>query len=122
MDYFTEKEKQCPCCGLNLVDRNHDFLRALNTSRDLYGRVMEATSMTRCEQHNAEIGGAPRSAHLEGRAVDIRCTDPEDRINMVKCMIAAGFRRIECSGVHVHADMKKGARDVLLIKTERGLV
>jgi uncharacterized protein YcbK (DUF882 family) len=122
MDFFTEEEKRCPCCGLNLVDRNNDFLRALNSARDLYGRPMEATSMTRCPEHNAAVGGARGSAHMDGRAADIRCSDPEDRVNMVKCFLAAGFRRIEISGVHIHVDMKKGARDVLLLKTERGLV
>lgn len=118
MDHFTEEEKTCNCgCGLNLVDRNPEFLRALNTARDLYGAPMNATSMTRCEKHNREIGGAPHSAHLDGRAADIRCSNNEDRINMVKCLIAAGFRRIELSPVHIHVDMKQGARDMLMLKS-----
>ena len=123
MDYFDAAEKACKCgCGLNLVDRNNDFLRALNTARDLYGAPMEATSMTRCEPHNTEIGGAPRSAHMDGRAADIRCSNMEDRMNMVKCFIAAGFRRIEISPVHIHVDMKKGARGAFMIKTGMGIV
>jgi hypothetical protein len=122
MDHFSPEEKSCPCCGLNLVDRNQDFLQALNTARELFGKPMDATSMTRCAKHNRAIGGVPNSAHCDGRAADIACNDPGERIWMVKAFIAAGFDRIEVSPVHIHVDKKLGAAPVFLIKTESGLV
>lgn len=121
-DHFSLAEKSCPCCGLNLVDENQDFLKALNSARELYGREMNATSMTRCEKHNKEVGGSPKSAHLDGRAADIACISMKDRMDMVRAFIVAGFHRIEISPVHIHVDMKIGARDALMLKTERGIV
>ena len=116
-DHFTLEEKTCPCgCGLNLVDLNRDFLIALNTSRDLYGAAMNATSMTRCPKHNAEIGGQPNSVHLQGRAADISCIDGRERKKMLFAFISAGFKRFELSPVHIHADMGVGNPDVVLLK------
>lgn len=121
-DYFSLKEKSCHCgCGLNLVDQNQDFLLALNTARALYGKPMIAESMTRCVRHNLEVGGTPGSAHQMGRAIDIKCTNPRDRFEMIMALISAGFRRFEIKPTDVHADMKQGAPNVLIIKTEGGL-
>lgn len=124
VDYFSLGEKSCPCCGLNMVDENPDFLRALNSARSIYGSEMNATSMTRCPKHNRRVGGVGGSAHVDGRAADIACSDPAERLKMVMAFLAAGFRRIEISPVHVHVDMKQGenVRNVLLLKTERGIV
>ncbi len=121
-EHFTIEEKSCPCCGLNLVDQNPDFLRALNSARDLYGSPMNAISMTRCSKHNAEIGGAPNSAHLAGRAADIACDNMEVRMDMTRAFIACGFHRIEYSPIHIHVDMKRGAKDALMLRMEKGIV
>jgi hypothetical protein len=124
-DWFTAEEKTCHCgCGSNLVDQNLDFLQALNSAREIYGKPMHATSMTRCARYHRAIGGAPKSGHLEGRAADIACRDPRERLPMVMALLAAGFRRIEISAVHVHADKKRSEPnpECLLLKTERGLV
>lgn len=121
-DHFTVEEKACPCCGLNFVDRNQDFLQALNTARELYGKPMVATSMTRCTKHNVEIGGTSGSAHLEGRAADISCHNMTERMGMIQAFISAGFHRIEVSPVHFHVDMGRGKPDAFMIKTEEGIV
>jgi uncharacterized protein YcbK (DUF882 family) len=123
IDHFTLEEKTCHCgCGLNLVDQNPDFLAALNTAREIYGKEMNAESMTRCVRHNLEIGGAPHSAHLEGRAVDIRCPNKTERMEMVMALLTAGFRRFELKETDVHADMKRDAIVMLAIKTDKGIV
>ena len=105
MDYFTEEEKQCPCCGLNLVDRNPKFLQMLNTARDLYGKPMNATSMTRCSSHNRAVWGAPHSEHLLGVAADIACAESDEREAMIHAFYMAGFRRFEISAAHIHVDL-----------------
>lgn len=125
MDYFTQEEKTCRCgCGLNLVDKveNTDFKLALNSARELYGKPIIATCMTRCEKHNREVGGVDGSAHKDGRAIDIACNDYHEREKLVESLMKAGFRRFELSPVHVHADMKRGASPVILIKTDHGIV
>jgi len=123
-DYFTLEEKTCHCgCGLNLVDapENADFLAACNEAREIYGGPIDASSMTRCEKYNDAIGGTKLSAHKDGRALDTPCTNPTDRMMLVQAFMKAGFKRIEVSAVHVHADMKRDAPPVLLVKTERGI-
>ncbi len=121
-DYFSLGERKCPCCGLDKTEDNPDFLKALNSARELYGKTMNATSMTRCAKHNAEIGGAPQSVHLVGRAADIACTNMGERMAMIRAFVACGFHRIEVSPVHIHVDMKEGARDAFMIKTSKGIV
>jgi len=124
-DYFTQSEKTCQCgCGLNLVDKadNMDFLRALNTARELYGKEMNAISMTRCPAHNKEIGGAPLSAHLDGRGADIQCFGTQERLRMVWALAKAGFRRFELKRGNVHCDMKRNAPDMLTFLTDEGMV
>lgn len=120
-NYFSVEEQSCHCgCGLNEVADNPDFLSALNTARTIYGKPMRVTCMTRCPAHNAAVGGAPDSTHMQGRAVDIACTDPGDRADLHDALWKAGFRRFELSGIHVHADMRVGARPVLLLKLSKG--
>ena len=120
--HFFIEEKECPCCGLNLVDMNPDFLSALNSAREMYGASMNATSMTRCLAHNKSIGGAEHSAHLDGRAADISCRDMATRKKMVFAFIMAGFTRIELSPVHIHVDMKAGANDMIALYIEGKIV
>jgi uncharacterized protein YcbK (DUF882 family) len=123
MNHFASEEQTCGCgCGLNLIERNPDFLRALNSARELYGDEMNATSMTRCPEHNAAVGGAPHSAHLDGRAADISCTGLKNRMDMIRAFIACGFHRIEVSPVHIHVDMKKGAHDAFMLKIGETIV
>lgn len=125
MDYFTQSEKTCQCgCGLNLIDKadNMDFLRALNTARALYGKEMNAISMTRCPAHNQEIRGAKHSAHMDGRAADINCHGTEERAKMVHALEQTGFRRFELKRTNIHCDMKKGAPDMLTYLTDEGMI
>ena len=121
-DYFTNQEKECVCCGLNKVDDNPDFLDALNHARELYGKPMNAESMTRCEKHNKEIGGAPKSAHLDGRAIDIQCDNMVERAEMLWALYEAGFRRFEIKEHDLHADLKLNAPQIVAIKTNHGIV
>lgn len=123
MNYFSEKEQSCPCCGLNKVNEHPSFLAALNTVREIVGQSLIATSMTRCAKHNKEIGGVIKSAHLKGLAADISCTTMKLRGKIVKAAYAAGFDRIEVSSVHVHLDMDDTKeRDVLMLKIGKKII
>jgi hypothetical protein len=73
MNYFSIKERSCRCgCGLDLTP---DFLILLNKIREEYGKPINLTCGARCPKHNAKVGGAKKSSHLEGRAVDIVRTE-----------------------------------------------
>lgn len=49
----------------------------LQPLRDKVGHAIIINSGFRCPAVNARVGGADKSAHLYGRAADIRCTQPE---------------------------------------------
>lgn len=67
---FQELEFVCPCCGKYI--HNTILLYALEKLRILLGGLpMYILSGTRCESHNAAIGGAKHSKHLTGEAADI---------------------------------------------------
>lgn len=64
----------------------------------------------RSVEQNAAAGGAPKSAHLSGEAVDLKCTDPFVRFQMIEALRAAGFVRIEVSkDGHIHVDIGTAA-------------
>jgi uncharacterized protein YcbK (DUF882 family) len=66
---FSKWELDCPCCGLFVI--NDEFLDHLQALRDFIGVPIFPTSGTRCETHNARIGGSPNSRHMSGQAVDM---------------------------------------------------
>ena len=46
----------------------------LNEIRAYYGKPISTTSVFRCAAHNAKIGGAKNSAHVQGIAADLKRT------------------------------------------------
>jgi len=75
MDYefFTHEELECKC-GCKKAFMDAEFMKNLVAlRRDLaFGFVI--TSGYRCPAHNRAVGGHPKSAHMQGRAVDIQAT------------------------------------------------
>ncbi|MBF0421910.1 MAG: hypothetical protein HQL73_02840 [Magnetococcales bacterium] len=74
-EYFSRAELACPCCGK--CDMDPGFIVALDAVRKAYGKPMVITSGYRCFSHNASVGGVKGSAHLVGKAVDVRTTAEE---------------------------------------------
>lgn len=67
---FTRDEFACHCgCGFDEVDPR--LVAALQEVRDIAGRAVHINSGCRCQEHNASIGGSPKSQHLLGKAADI---------------------------------------------------
>lgn len=48
------------------------FLEKLDKLRELFGNPIVITSSYRSPEYNENIGGSPKSQHLQGNAVDIR--------------------------------------------------
>lgn len=68
---FTEKEFACKCCGKNITSQKViDMCQAI---RDAIGYPIRVSSGTRCEKHNAEVGGEKNSNHVKGLAADLVC-------------------------------------------------
>lgn len=78
-------------------------LMKLDRARELAGVPFVINSGFRTEAHNRRMGGAPRSAHLRGYAVDIR-TSPATQERVINALRQAGFHRIGVYKTFVHAD------------------
>ncbi len=83
---------------------NEAALDLLEAARIRMNRPFFINSAYRDEHHNAMIGGAPRSYHLEGRAFDISLRN-QDKEKLIKILTQVGFTGL---GVNyqsfVHAD------------------
>lgn len=85
------KALKCRCCGLDKTDPR---LRAkLIGLQSLRSQPLAVTSGTRCAKHNARVGGAPCSLHLQGKAVDVAVKAGAQGL-LCRQARAAGFRVI----------------------------
>jgi len=101
MNYFTDEEFKCPCCGQNWVDK--EFKESLNIARGISQTPYKINSGCRCKEHNKAVGGTSTSSHLEGIAVDIKCNSAT-RLKILKGLITAGFKRIGIAKTFIHVD------------------
>ena len=74
---FSLAEARCKCGACEIpegVRRNAEILAEhLEVVRLELGKPLRIRSWYRCPKHNANVGGAPKSIHLAGAAVDINC-------------------------------------------------
>lgn len=69
---FKSTEFDCHgsgCCTSTKVDEN--LVKYLQKIRDHFGKSVNINSGYRCSKHNANVGGASKSNHMEGMAADI---------------------------------------------------
>lgn len=100
---FNEDEFRCPCCGLVAMDTH--LIEGLQYIRDHYRRPMKVTSGYRCEKHNKDVGGKDDSSHLIGEAADIEVGSSNQRFNLIKEAIYAGFTRLGVGDGFLHLDI-----------------
>ena len=68
-EHFRLREFECSCC--HCVRLYPQLVRRLEAVREQWGKPMIISSGYRCPPHNARVGGAARSLHMEGRAADV---------------------------------------------------
>lgn len=100
--HFSVDEMACKCCGV--ADMQREFMQALQTLRDEFGKPMIVTSGYRCKKWNDKVGGSKDSYHMKGRAVDIHLVGSVDRAQMVKLAFKHGFRGIGIDKSFIHLD------------------
>jgi hypothetical protein len=70
---FVSTEFDCHgngCCSSTKVDSKLiDYLQKI---RNHFGKAVSINSGYRCQKHNASVGGASKSNHMDGEAADIR--------------------------------------------------
>jgi uncharacterized protein YcbK (DUF882 family) len=80
----------------------------LDALRELVKRPFTINSGYRSLEHNKKIGGAPKSAHIEGLAVDIstrKWSDAEKR-DLVLYARQLGFNGVGIAPTFIHLDFK----------------
>lgn len=122
--FFGEHEFRCKCgkCKKGMADMNDVLLAMLDKLREKVEEPLIVSSAMRCEAHNAGLENSSLdSSHLDGLAVDIRCTSNDLRFKIVKYAFEVGFRRIEVGPTWVHLDIdSKKPQDVLWLDKKRG--
>lgn len=95
---FSPDEIRCKGTGELKIN-----IRALNNLQKLryhWNKPIQILSGYRSESHNAAVGGAPNSYHLQGRAFDIPILDE----NFILLAQSCGFRGIGRYATFTHID------------------
>ena len=101
MSFFASHELNCPCCNDSYM--NDEFMDKLNALRSHCNFPFYLTSAFRCNEHNKAIGGAEKSSHLLGRAVDISCKN-SDMMTILENARRFGFNGIGIGSGFCHLD------------------
>ena len=88
-EHFSWYEAVCRHCGQLPPDLEPNVIATAEMAeriRALLGdRPMRISSWYRCPEHNAEVGGAKNSMHLQGKAIDFVVKDMVPHAVQVKC-------------------------------------
>ena len=102
MNFFSDEELACPCCGELIFDAR--FRQDLNAARTYAQIPFNINSGYRCQKHNAEIGGSETSSHPKGCAADIEATNSRQRFRVIFGLLMAGLTRIGIRKTFIHVD------------------
>jgi uncharacterized protein YcbK (DUF882 family) len=100
VNYFTNEELACSCCGRN--DFDSDFLRLLNHLRQECDFPFVVSSAYRCPRHPIEAAKKKLGAHTTGKAVDILVYG-ERAQRLLQAALNVGIERI---GISQKGDIK----------------
>lgn len=103
-DNFKWSEFECHC-GCGCADMTSETLRALQAARGIYGNPIHVSSGFRCVPYDLSRGG--KGNHPTGQAVDVLCSDMQDRYDLIYAAMRAGFRRVEVAPNYLHFDVVK---------------
>ena len=108
--YFSRNEFKCTCgryCDGFPAEPNRLLIEQAMIVREHFGAPVHVSSGVRCEQHNANVGGAEGSRHKNGKAMDFRVEGHNAKtvLNFVKTIPEIRYcYAIDGSYVHMDAD------------------
>jgi len=107
--HFDRKEFACPHCGVCKIEMS--LVNALEELRTQGPEPIIIHDGYRCPEHNAAVGGAPHSEHMEGIAADFSITgltlqQMYDRTKIVPAFANGGIGVYD--GNFIHADTRNG--------------
>ncbi|WP_250632106.1 D-Ala-D-Ala carboxypeptidase family metallohydrolase [Rhodoflexus caldus] len=88
--------------GERYMDRNH--VAMLNRAGKAAGFYPKINSGYRTPAHNAKVGGAESSCHMEGKASDLSVRTRSDFDRIAPALVAVGFRRFGVASTFLHVD------------------
>jgi lysozyme len=91
---FHLREFTCKCgrCQNQLVSQK--MIKLLQEMREIIGRPLFIRSAYRCYTHNRNVGGATRSRHLVGDAVDVVLLNEDEASSFIALARRVGFTGI----------------------------
>ena len=105
LKYFSIDEFDCPSEKGSGSKMDSDFLEKLDLARDLAGVSFKINSGFRTQAHNDSLPNSkPDSAHIEGKAADIHCTNSRERFIITKAILDAGISRVGIGKTFIHCD------------------
>lgn len=106
---FTAGEFFCHCGKCNPQKIDTDLVAFLQRFRDKTGYPVYVNCGYRCPKHNAEIGGSPKSQHMEGKAGDIRNSNV---LPVIYAQLAElyGMTGIGLYNTFTHVDVRSGKK------------
>lgn len=92
--------------NVDLANTDVAVLERFETLQSQFGRVLPLISAARSEEHNKKVGGADKSQHLHGRAldVDVSALSEEERVQFIGLASAMGFTGIGVYKNSLHLD------------------
>ena len=112
--YFNYEEFDSPDIQGSGQLMSNEIISMLDIVRKKYGKAIDINSGFRTPKHNAEVGGKVTSSHLKGLAVDISCTNSNDRFKLEGILREVGFTRIGMGSTFIHVDIDKEKTQKLL--------
>jgi uncharacterized protein YcbK (DUF882 family) len=104
VNHFKNSEFSCKHCGKIVID-SRLIARLEKLRHELGDTPIVITSGYRCPKHNKAIGGAKRSQHCQGKAVDIKVAHytPQEVAHFAKMM---GFTWVKAYRSWTHLDVR----------------
>lgn len=100
---FNLSEFSCKC-GCGLTNINMTLVALLQNVRNIIGQPIKINSGLRCPAHNASVGGAPDSSHLQGWAADCSVISSHYRYEFL-ANVMDQFERVGIAKTFVHVDV-----------------
>ncbi len=98
--------KRIPVCEHGTPNNlSLDLLNSIARLERLVESTLEFTSGYRCMECNVKAGGVKNSAHTRGMAVDIHCTNSQERFQILQVALAIGFSRTGIGRSFIHLDV-----------------